>query len=285
MTYSAANLAEQVGWVQRRCRDLVNNIEHFIHGKNQVVWTAVVTLLAEGHILIEDVPGVAKTSLAKAIAHSVGGSMRRVQFTPDLLPSDVIGVQVYDANKGDFHFREGPIFANIVLGDEINRASPKTQSALLEAMAERQVTVDGVSYALPQPNFVIATQNPVDHQGTYSLPEAQTDRFMLKDVLAYPSADEEVEVMDRMDAGLYDRNHRSRPVVGLDDVRRLQGIVRHVYIDRSLTRYASELVAVTRTPEEFLPDQLARLVEYGASPRATIAFVKSARAQIGRAHV
>src|SRR5215471_18382137 len=182
-----ASLADQTAWVQRRCADLVNNVEHFIHGKTQVVRDAVVALLAEGHILIEDVPGVAKTSLAKAIAHSIGGSMRRVQFTPDLLPSDVIGVQVYDTAKSEFQFREGPVFANIVLGDEINRASPKTQSALLEAMAEHQVTVDGVSYALPQPNFVIATQNPIDHQGTYSLPEAQLDRFMMVLRVGYPT--------------------------------------------------------------------------------------------------
>src|SRR6266511_327713 len=161
-----AGMADQTAWVQRRCDDLLRNLEHFIHGKTHIVRDAVICLLGEGHILIEDVPGVAKTSLAKAISHSIAGSMRRIQFTPDLLASDVIGVQIYDTGKRQFQFREGPVFANIILGDEINRASPKTQSALLEVMAEHQVTVDGVTYPLPRPNFVIATQNPIDQQGT-----------------------------------------------------------------------------------------------------------------------
>src|SRR5262245_48147104 len=170
---TSTELVDQTAWVQRRCDQLVQNVERFIHGKTQVVRDAVICLLAEGHLLIEDVPGVAKTSLAKAISHSISGTMRRIQFTPDLLPSDVIGVQIYDTAKREFQYREGPVFANIVLADEINRASPKTQSALLEAMAEHQVTVDGTTYALPRPTFVIATQNPIDQQGTYALPEAQ----------------------------------------------------------------------------------------------------------------
>src|SRR5256886_10091391 len=190
-----ASLADQTAWVQRRCHDLVTNVEHFIHGKTQVVRDAIICPLAEGHILIEDVPGVAKTSLAKAIAHSINGAMKRIQFTPDLLPSDVVGVQIYDAAQRSFKFREGPVFAHIVLGDEINRASPKTQSALLEVMAEHQVTMDGVTYPLPRPNFVIAAQNPIDQHGTYTLPEAQLDRFMMLLRIGYPSAEHEGRIV------------------------------------------------------------------------------------------
>src|ERR671927_426693 len=190
-----ASLADQTAWVQRRCADLVANVEAFIHGKTQVVRDAVICLLAEGHILIEDVPGVAKTSLAKALAHSINGSMRRIQFTPDLLPSDVVGVQIYDAGARQFKFREGPVFAHIVLGDEINRASPKTQSALLEVMAEHQVTVDGETREVPRPFACIATQNPIEHQGTYPLPEAQLDRFMMRIAIGYPGAEAEAGVL------------------------------------------------------------------------------------------
>lgn len=257
-------------------------------GQQNLRESLLIGLLAGGHILIESVPGLAKTTAARVVAESIHGGFQRIQCTPDLLPSDIIGTQVYESATNSFATQLGPVHTNIVLLDEINRSSAKTQSAMLEAMEERQTTIAGTVYPIPEPFLVIATQNPVDQEGTYPLSEAQTDRFMLKDVLSYPSADEEVEVMDRMDAGLYDKSNRSRPVVGLDDIRRLQDIVRHVYMDRALTRYASELVAVTRAPEEFLPGQLARLVEYGASPRATIAFVKSARALAllgGRAHV
>jgi MoxR-like ATPase len=276
MTYTAG-VAEQVGWVQRRCHDLVRNVEHFIHGKTQVVWNAVTCLLAEGHILIEDVPGVAKTSLAKAIAHSINGSMRRVQFTPDLLPSDVVGVQIYDTNKGDFQFREGPVFANIVLGDEINRASPKTQSALLEAMAERQVTVDGVSYALPRPNFVIATQNPIDQQGTYALPEAQLDRFMMLLRIGYPSPEHEVRIVG--DAIARRLPEQLQPVTTVDEMQQMIDIVRGVYMSPALQAFVVTITNATRT----IPQ-----VKLGASPRASnaLAAASQARAAVeGRAFV
>ena len=257
-------------------------------GQENLRESLLIGLLTGGHILIESVPGLAKTTAARVIAESIHGGFRRIQCTPDLLPSDIIGTQVYEAATNSFVTQLGPVHTNIVLLDEINRSSAKTQSAMLEAMEERQTTIAGTEYPIPEPFLVIATQNPVDQEGTYPLSEAQTDRFMLKDILGYPSAEQEVEVMARIDAGLYDKNHRSRPVVDLEQVRRLQNVVRHVHMDRALMHYASQLVSVTREPEQYLPRQLARLIEYGASPRATIALCTAARALAllnGRGHV
>jgi MoxR-like ATPase len=276
MTYSTGP-TEQVGWVQRRCNDLVRNVEHFIHGKSAVVWNAVIGLLAEGHILIEDVPGVAKTSLAKALAHSISGSMKRVQFTPDLLPSDVVGVQLFDTNKREFVFREGPVFANILLGDEINRASPKTQSALLEAMAERQVTVDGVAYALPRPNFVIATQNPVDQQGTYALPEAQLDRFMMLLHIGYPSPEAEVRIV--ADGIARRLPEQLQPVTTVEEMQQMIDVVRGIYVSPALQSFIVTITSATRTVPQ---------LKLGASPRASNALAAAAQARAaveGRAFV
>lgn len=248
----------------------------------------LIALLAGGHLLIESVPGLAKTTAARVVAEAIHGIFRRIQCTPDLLPSDIVGTQIYDSATNSFVTQLGPVHANIVLLDEINRSSAKTQSAMLEAMEERQSTIAGVEYPIPEPFLVIATQNPVDQEGTYPLSEAQTDRFMLKELVQYPSADEEVEVIARMDAGLYEREHRTPPVVTLDDVRHLQRVVGAVHMDRALIQYASHLVEVTRQPEDHLPAGLARLIEYGASPRATIAFCRTARAVAvlrGRGHV
>lgn len=257
-------------------------------GQDHLRETMLIALLAGGHLLLESVPGLAKTTAARVVADSVHGSFRRIQCTPDLLPSDIVGTQIYDAATNSFVTQLGPVHANIVLLDEINRSSAKTQSAMLEAMEERQTTIAGTEYAIPEPFLVIATQNPVDQEGTYPLSEAQTDRFMLKEVVRYPSVEDEVEVISRMDAGLYDRDHRSAPVVGVDDVRRVQTLTRGVHMDETLVHYASRLVGVTRAPDRALPANLARLVEYGASPRATIAFCRSARALAvlrGRNHV
>jgi MoxR-like ATPase len=257
-------------------------------GQDNLRESLLIGLLGGGHVLIESVPGLAKTTAARVIAESIHGDFQRIQCTPDLLPSDIIGTQVYESASNSFATQLGPVHTNILLLDEINRSSAKTQSAMLEAMEERQTTIAGTVYPIPEPFFVIATQNPVDQEGTYPLSEAQTDRFMLKDILAYPSSDEEVEVMMRMDAGMYDKDHRSQPVAGLDDVRRAQEVVRSVHMDRELVHYASRLVGVTRSPDQHLPRQIARLVEYGASPRATIAFCKAARARAllsGRNHV
>jgi MoxR-like ATPase len=257
-------------------------------GQQRLRESMLLGLLAGGHLLVESVPGLAKTTAARVIAESIDGGFRRIQCTPDLLPSDIIGTEIYEAATNSFVTRLGPVHTNIVLLDEINRSSAKTQSAMLEAMEERQTTIAGVEYPIPEPFLVIATQNPVDQEGTYPLSEAQTDRFMLKEVVDYPSAQDEVEVISRMDAGLFDRDHRTAPVVGIDDIRRVQGLVRTVHMDRALIAYASHLVGVTREPEHHLPASTARLIEYGASPRATIAFCRTARAMAvlrGRSHV
>jgi len=247
-------------------------------GQHNLRESLLVGLLAGGHVLIESVPGLAKTTAARVIAESVDGGFARIQCTPDLLPSDIIGTQVYESATNTFVTQLGPVHTNIVLLDEINRSSAKTQSAMLEAMEERQTTIAGTLYRIPEPFLVVATQNPVDQEGTYPLSEAQSDRFMLKDVVGYPSVDDEVEMIHRMDAGRYDRDRSTGPVVGLDDIRAAQQVVREVHMDAAVMRYASELVAVTRAPQEHLQPRLARLVEYGASPRATIAFCRAARA-------
>ncbi|MDG4663542.1 AAA family ATPase [Mycobacterium sp. 236(2023)] len=280
--------SEDTRAAQRVVAALTEAFSAKVVGQEHLRETLLIGLLTGGHILLESVPGLAKTLAARVIAESIDGQFRRIQCTPDLLPSDIIGTQIYDAATTSFVTQLGPVHANVVLLDEINRSSAKTQSAMLEAMEERQTTIAGTEYAIPEPFLVIATQNPVDQEGTYALSEAQTDRFLLKEIVRYPSPEQEVEVMSRLDAGLFDKEHHSQPVATLDDIRRLQTVTRETYMSRDLMLYASRLVGVTRDPANHLPSQLARLIEYGASPRATIALCTSARALAvlhGRDHV
>nr|WP_228717740.1 MoxR family ATPase [Allosaccharopolyspora coralli] len=244
------------------------NVERVLVGKPEVVRIALVTLLAEGHLLVEDVPGVGKTSLAKALARSIDCTVSRIQFTPDLLPSDITGVSIYNRQGEEFEFRPGPVFANIVVGDEINRASPKTQSALLECMEEDQVTVDGQTYPLRKPFMVIATQNPIEMEGTYALPEAQRDRFTTRVSLGYPDPNAELEMVDEHSGD--DPLEQLRPAADAQRVSALIGAVRRVHTTTEVRRYAIELVAATRQ----LPE-----LRLGASPRATLHLVRAARAQ------
>nr|WP_157244684.1 MoxR family ATPase [Nonomuraea typhae] len=261
--------------VPQRLEDLVSTahrirqaIESVIEGKSDAVRLTLTVLLAEGHLLIEDVPGVGKTMLAKALARSIDCPVRRVQFTPDLLPSDITGVSAYNQQTREFEFKPGPVFANIVVGDEINRASPKTQSALLECMEEHQVTVDGVTYELDTPFMVIATQNPIEMEGTYPLPEAQRDRFTARVAMGYPEPAAELEMLDVH--GTTTPLDKLEPVATTAEVRALIEAVRGVYVSQPVKKYAIDLVVATRHS----PD-----LRLGASPRSTLQLVRAARAQ------
>src|SRR3954464_3809756 len=257
--------------IQETGDKVLANVERVIVGKHQEVRLALVALLCRGHLLIEDVPGTGKTMLAKAIARSLGGSFRRIQFTPDLLPSDVSGLSIYNQKTQEFEFRPGPIFSQVVLADEINRATPKTQSALLECMEERQATIDGTTYTMPDPFLVIATQNPIEYEGTFALPEAQLDRFMLRLRLGYPQPIEEIVILDEQK-----RTHPLEDIsegVTVEALGDLQASVREIYGDPAVSDYIVRLVSSTRThPDVYL----------GASPRGSIALYRAGQALAGR---
>jgi MoxR-like ATPase len=247
--------------------EILENIEKVMIGKRNVAELSLVALLAGGHVLLEDVPGVGKTMMVRALAKSVNANFRRIQFTPDLLPSDVTGVSIYNPKEMEFQFRPGPLMGNIILADEINRTSPKTQSALLEGMEEASVTIDGVTHKLPKPFFVMATQNPIEYEGTYPLPEAQLDRFLLKMKMGYPDIAEEMEVLNRAQKqppieDLY-------PVIDLEGLLELQQEIKEVFVDQTLKRYIVDIVNGTRS---------FRGVYLGASPRGSIALMKAAQA-------
>ncbi|HEX2698829.1 MAG TPA: MoxR family ATPase [Acidimicrobiales bacterium] len=258
---------------------IVANVERLIQGKSEAIRLAVQCLVAEGHLLIEDVPGVGKTSLAKALAASLGCDWRRIQFTPDLLPSDVTGVNVYSRANGTFEFRPGGVFANIVLGDEINRASPKTQSALLEAMQERQVTIDATTYGLPSPFMVIATQNPIEHEGTYPLPESQLDRFLMRIPMGYPDRSAEIEMLERHGGQDAMSAEALEPVTTTARVQAMATAARAVHVAPGLKGYLVDLAEATRRHPS---------LALGVSPRATLALQGAARARaasVGREYV
>ncbi len=253
------------------------NIEQVIQGKPDVIELVLLCLVSEGHLLIEDVPGVGKTSLAKALAASIEGTFGRLQFTPDLLPTDVVGLTVWNRNTSEFEFRPGPVFGNIVLADEINRASPKTQSALLEAMAEAQVTVDGTTYQLASPFMVIATQNPIEHEGTYPLPESQLDRFLMRVSVGYPSSESELQILDTH--GDHDALEDIGAVITAADVRVLSDAAKAVHVAPALKSYLVELANASRRHPH---------LALGMSPRATLALQRVARARAaagGRTYV
>ena len=256
---------------------VLDNIERVIQGKREVIELVLLCLVSEGHLLLEDVPGVGKTNLAKSLATSIECRFGRVQFTPDLLPSDVVGITVWNRGDGSFDFRPGPVFHNIVLADEINRASPKTQAALLEAMAENQVTVDGTTYPLSRPFMVIATQNPIEHEGTYPLPESQLDRFLMRVSVGYPSPDAELEILETH--GDHDAFRDIGPVVSNDEVQGLAAAARSVHVAPSLKAYLVDVSQATRRSSH---------LALGVSPRATLALLRVAKSRAaahGRGYV
>ena len=258
---------EHADWFSHQFNTILGNVERVIRGKTDQIATALVCVFAEGHLLLEDVPGTGKTTLAKAIANSMDSSWRRIQFTPDLLPSDVTGGMIYDQAHGTFEFRPGPVFANVVLADEINRASPKTQAAMLEVMEERHVTVDGDSRTVPRPFVVMATQNPIEQEGTYRLPEAQLDRFLLRTAIGYPAHDAEVDAVRRVTNGADPEDLES--VISFDDTQRMIAIARGAHVDDSILDYVVRVVSATRGLDQ---------LRLGSSTRGALAIIRAARA-------
>lgn len=278
--------AERIQQESAFLRDVVREVETVIVGQKPLLDGLLIGLLADGHVLLEGVPGLAKSLAVQSLASALGGTFRRIQFTPDLLPSDLVGTQVYNPKSGEWTVREGPVFANFVLADEVNRAPAKVQSALLEAMQERHVSIGGQTFALPDPFLVLATMNPLEQEGTYSLPEAQLDRFALKLVIRYPSKDEELAVLDRMARTATPPKVRS--VVSLDEIRAARAAVDRVNLDPRLKQYIVSLVHATRDPKASGLAELAPRIRYGASPRASIWLTLTSRANAlldGRAYV
>jgi MoxR-like ATPase len=269
-TYDPASTASATG----RIEALMFEMRKVIVGQDRALERMLVALLAGGHVLLESVPGLAKTLSVETLAQAVGGSFARIQFTPDLLPADVVGTRIYRASSETFDVELGPVFANFVLADEINRAPAKVQSALLEVMAEQHVTIGGQRFDAPLPFLVLATQNPIESEGVYPLPEAQRDRFLMKIVIDYPSPTEEIEIVQRMGT----TPPQASEVIALDEVARLQQAAQEVFVERSVMEYAVNLVLCTRMPENFGLPELRTFVELGASPRASIGLIRAGRA-------
>jgi MoxR-like ATPase len=265
-------IARESAWVT----ELQDALHQVIVGQDELLHGLLLALLTGGHVLVEGVPGLAKSMAVAGLAGGVRGSFARVQFTPDLLPSDLVGTEIYHAKDGTFSVRKGPVFANFVLADEVNRAPAKVQSALLEAMQERQVSIGGTTFPLPRPFLVLATQNPIEHEGTYRLPEAQVDRFFLKLLVDYPTEEEELEIMDRM--ARTDQPPTVSPIIDLDTILRARELVDQIHLDERLGRYIVRIVKATREPAAYGLPELAGQIQYGASPRASIFLSLCARA-------
>ena len=256
-------------------KKIADEISNVIVGQKYIIERMLIGLLADGHILLEGVPGLAKTLSVNSLANAIQSGFKRIQFTPDLLPADLIGTMIYNPQKSDFTVKKGPIFTNIVLADEINRAPAKVQSALLEAMAERQVTIGDTTYQLPSPFLVMATQNPIEQEGTYALPEAQLDRFMLKLNVVYPNIEDEKIILDRMTTK---EKIKTKPVLTLDDIQKAKNLVHEVYVDQKVKNYIVDIVFATRQPEKYGLDNLKPLISIGSSPRATINLTLASKA-------
>lgn len=256
-------------------KKLVDEIGNVIVGQKYVIERMLIGLLADGHILLEGLPGLAKTLAVNSLANAMLADFKRVQFTPDLLPADLIGTLIYNPQSGDFTVKKGPIFTNIVLADEINRAPAKVQSALLEAMAERQITISDTTYQLPSPFLVMATQNPIEQEGTYPLPEAQLDRFMLKLNVGYPTIEDEKVILDRTTHGV---KLKTNPVISLDNVKKSKKLVNNIYVDEKIKDYIVDIIFATRQPEKYSLDDLKSLISVGGSPRATINLTLASKA-------
>jgi MoxR-like ATPase len=282
---AAASPNPRLAEESRMLVQVLQEIGTVIVGQRPMLERLLIGLLADGHVLLEGVPGLAKTLTVRTLAATIAGGFHRIQFTPDLLPSDLIGTMIYNQRSGDFGVQKGPIFTNILLADEINRAPAKVQSALLEAMQEKQVTIGGQTFPLPELFLVLATQNPIEHEGTYPLPEAQVDRFMFKLIVTYPERREEREVLDRMTSGPEPAAHQ---VLDPAQVIRARQLVQDVYVDGRIKEYVLDIVGATRQPDTVGLDDLTPLIEYGASPRAAIFLIRAAKAHAflaGRNHV
>ncbi|MDD3064794.1 MAG: MoxR family ATPase [Endomicrobiaceae bacterium] len=256
-------------------KKIADEISNVVVGQKYVIERMLIGLLADGHILLEGVPGLAKTLSVNSLANAIQAGFKRIQFTPDLLPADLIGTMIYNPQKSDFNVKKGPVFTNIILADEINRAPAKVQSALLEAMAEKQVTIGDTTYQLPSPFLVMATQNPIEQEGTYALPEAQLDRFMLKLQIVYPGIEDEKIILDRMTSK---EKIKTKPVLTLDDIQKAKDLVHEVYIDQKVKDYIVDIVFATRQPEKYGLDNIKPLISIGSSPRATINLTLASKA-------
>lgn len=271
--HNSVHLAQSVQEANYKFDLLKHEIHKVIVGQESIITMSIVGLLANGHILLEGVPGVAKTTLIKTVAQALGLSFSRIQFTPDLLPSDIIGTLMYNPKTYEFDTKKGPLFANLVLADEINRSPAKVQAALLEAMQECQVTIGSETYPLPEPFLVFATQNPIENEGTYQLPEAQVDRFMFKLLVTYPTIEQEKEMLNRLTS-----SSSVNPVVTEQDLIAAKDIVSQIHVDERLKQYILDIVFATRIPEKYKLEKIASFIQFGVSPRATIALLKASKA-------